>query len=121
MLSTDVLVIQLPRFAHGELEDFFRARGVRKIRPSDLSRFSAFDCLDDVLMNLVELDAEILQNRGGDAFTLSDEPEQHMLGPKIFVVQPYGLLSRHAEDRSHSRSEERRVGKECRSRWSPYH
>ena len=23
--------------------------------------------------------------------------------------------------KSHSRSEERRVGKECRSRWSPYH
>ena len=22
---------------------------------------------------------------------------------------------------SHGRSEERRVGKECRSRWSPYH
>ena len=22
---------------------------------------------------------------------------------------------------THSRSEERRVGKECRSRWSPYH
>ena len=25
------------------------------------------------------------------------------------------------EDRDRSRSEERRVGKECRSRWSPYH
>src|SRR5688572_33025392 len=24
-------------------------------------------------------------------------------------------------DRQHARSEERRVGKECRSRWSPYH
>ena len=24
-------------------------------------------------------------------------------------------------DAVHSRSEERRVGKECRSRWSPYH
>ena len=24
-------------------------------------------------------------------------------------------------DRDHLRSEERRVGKECRSRWSPYH
>src|SRR5256884_3705625 len=24
-------------------------------------------------------------------------------------------------DLSHARSEERRVGKECRSRWSPYH
>ena len=26
-----------------------------------------------------------------------------------------------AEDRKQWRSEERRVGKECRSRWSPYH
>ena len=25
------------------------------------------------------------------------------------------------KESSHSRSEERRVGKECRSRWSPYH
>ena len=25
------------------------------------------------------------------------------------------------ESRTHRRSEERRVGKECRSRWSPYH
>ena len=24
-------------------------------------------------------------------------------------------------ERGHERSEERRVGKECRSRWSPYH
>src|SRR5438477_5782856 len=28
---------------------------------------------------------------------------------------------RQAEGRVHARSEERRVGKECRSRWSPYH
>src|SRR6266498_4812729 len=26
-----------------------------------------------------------------------------------------------SKDKSHGRSEERRVGKECRSRWSPYH
>ena len=26
-----------------------------------------------------------------------------------------------AKERGHVRSEERRVGKECRSRWSPYH
>ena len=25
------------------------------------------------------------------------------------------------DDPQHTRSEERRVGKECRSRWSPYH
>src|SRR3712207_7934931 len=31
------------------------------------------------------------------------------------------LLERVAADAGESRSEERRVGKECRSRWSPYH
>ena len=30
-------------------------------------------------------------------------------------------LARHAGFRHDHRSEERRVGKECRSRWSPYH
>ena len=32
-----------------------------------------------------------------------------------------GLLLLHILDEGRSRSEERRVGKECRSRWSPYH
>ena len=32
-----------------------------------------------------------------------------------------GLLKRLFEDTLGGRSEERRVGKECRSRWSPYH
>src|ERR1041385_5985586 len=31
------------------------------------------------------------------------------------------LTNRNALERSLQRSEERRVGKECRSRWSPYH
>ena len=31
------------------------------------------------------------------------------------------LLHVHDGDDDHVRSEERRVGKECRSRWSPYH
>ena len=30
-------------------------------------------------------------------------------------------LSKGSEGIPHCRSEERRVGKECRSRWSPYH
>jgi len=32
-----------------------------------------------------------------------------------------GLLKDFGEKRVRDRSEERRVGKECRSRWSPYH
>ena len=31
------------------------------------------------------------------------------------------ILEKRAFDRKDPRSEERRVGKECRSRWSPYH
>ena len=48
-------------------------------------------------------------------------------GYKYFTYDGYGNLKsiRRAHDRSKSglssRSEERRVGKECRSRWSPYH
>ena len=32
-----------------------------------------------------------------------------------------GLLNEEIIDMNGQRSEERRVGKECRSRWSPYH
>ena len=31
------------------------------------------------------------------------------------------VLGRALDEKAPSRSEERRVGKECRSRWSPYH
>ena len=31
------------------------------------------------------------------------------------------LFARHEIMKDYDRSEERRVGKECRSRWSPYH
>src|SRR5258708_40373712 len=37
--------------------------------------------------------------------------------PLAWTLDHVGLLARSVEDRS----EERRVGKECRSRWSPYH
>ena len=33
----------------------------------------------------------------------------------------FSLAARIGPARLHLRSEERRVGKECRSRWSPYH
>ena len=32
-----------------------------------------------------------------------------------------GEMIKQQPDKKYSRSEERRVGKECRSRWSPYH
>ena len=41
------------------------------------------------------------------------------LPPHPVMRRPSALLA--ASSPSHVRSEERRVGKECRSRWSPYH
>ena len=41
------------------------------------------------------------------------------------ATEPYYTAFAHARERfgqmGYHRSEERRVGKECRSRWSPYH
>src|SRR3989442_14102430 len=41
----------------------------------------------------------------------------------LIIDQSWGLLTAILQGRAHryERSEERRVGKECRSRWSPYH
>ena len=38
------------------------------------------------------------------------------------IIENINMMKKHARaSAKHRRSEERRVGKECRSRWSPYH
>jgi len=44
-------------------------------------------------------------------------PEGSISGLKARTIQPDGKIT----EFTGKRSEERRVGKECRSRWSPYH
>ena len=51
---------------------------------------------------------------------------RHLIDPLDFTLEEttkvLDLADRIAESPEvYSRSEERRVGKECRSRWSPYH
>src|SRR2546423_5095709 len=52
------------------------------------------------------------QQRTPAAGVLRDMDERHGKSHSKFVL---------AHSKAHRRSEERRVGKECRSRWSPYH
>ena len=54
--------------------------------------------------------------RGGNLWLPQITPEQLRTKPPLFYWS--GLLSSKLLG---GRSEERRVGKECRSRWSPYH
>ena len=44
-----------------------------------------------------------------------------LLRPRFFFFLTDGLLDTEKATLTVKRSEERRVGKECRSRWSPYH
>ena len=63
-----------------------------------------------------------IQNRKGERFNTEllywNEATQKVYSDKfIRIQQPDRIITGHGFDRS----EERRVGKECRSRWSPYH
>ena len=71
-----------------------------------------------------ELDVSLNRSDGSKG---GRPPMDAVLMFKVLVLQAlYGLSDAQAEfqildRRSFGRSEERRVGKECRSRWSPYH
>src|SRR3989449_7935016 len=61
---------------------------------------------------------------GGDRQRLHEVIRTHSLAVAQAVAErgaPNDLLERLARDPAFRRSEERRVGKECRSRWSPDH
>src|SRR2546430_16351150 len=52
----------------------------------------------------------------GEAIALSDDERREILKTARACCAPHKVLIAGT-----GRSEERRVGKECRSRWSPYH
>src|SRR3712207_9044712 len=51
----------------------------------------------------------------GETFTVEKSVSEVSAGDYDALIVPGGTV------RADNRSEERRVGKECRSRWSPYH
>src|SRR5258708_31442832 len=54
-------------------------------------------------------------------FPANDCPNGSCEHKQESVFDGEAVHEKHAEDDDRQRSEERRVGKECRSRWSPYH
>src|SRR5260370_41674971 len=71
--------------------------------------------LPKLLLLLVEIVAD------GAASDASDDRTDGRAFPSAGQAADAGAEQRSAAAADGSRSEERRVGKECRSRWSPYH
>src|SRR2546426_12835014 len=59
----------------------------------------------------------ILHGAGQPVMTVTERVEQE---PAVLEIQVL-ILEENLREQGWRRSEERRVGKECRSRWSPYH
>ena len=60
-------------------------------------------------------------NRLAERYTLADVTDHSPFAPYLTFDPSRGDMGLILEDERQLRSEERRVGKECRSRWSPYH
>src|SRR5574341_2407951 len=75
---------------------------------------------------MAERIASVLEEiRGGkledEIIQLAALPDEHMdLEQGAFIIARYAYPSLDVPSYQRQRSEERRVGKECRSRWSPY-
>ena len=61
---------------------------------------------------------EMLENAGHEVVLRHHDPEEISSGS---LKEFDAVVIRSATKLNAERSEERRVGKECRSRWSPYH
>src|SRR5258708_34019349 len=67
------------------------------------------------------VDDEVLLRERAHARAHADQAQAERLGELVAGGAWGGISFQFVEDHAFERSEERRVGKECRSRWSPYH
>src|SRR5260370_34544606 len=84
-------------------------------------RISIFEFRFSGLLAALRADVDILAQRNFQCFerVLFVEAETLAVGHVTHVGAELSIGPKEIADRG--RSEERRVGKECRSRWSPYH
>src|SRR2546429_2026914 len=90
--------------------------------------FQAEDGIRDVAVTGVQTCALPIFFRSSLAFFFQSAPEdlqtvlgEQILAPSAALLQMKSFILSRVPPPPVARSEERRVGKECRSRWSPYH
>ena len=96
-----------------ELEDSMRAIAIRSFGTSDVSR----------LLERLRTDTAYTFHTRDEMLTRAREALERARGaiPRWFGRLPRAPVVVESYPAFRERSEERRVGKECRSRWSPYH
>ena len=76
---------------------------------------SLVDDPDSVTVTEVEGETTVLELR------VAPEDMGKLIGRQGRIAKEIRTIIKSVAQRTGQRSEERRVGKECRSRWSPYH
>ena len=100
VFRANVGMVEFARLRQGELQDLLCTRGIGQLPQGD-GGLAFADRLLHPLVNLAQIHPEIHQHRGGDAFPLPDQAEQHMLGPHIVVLQSDGFVPGHREHLAH--------------------
>ena len=90
------------------------SRFLRRNRPS-------FDSIAEEVTRLVRADAVQLIGPIRQELLSGAQPDERFEQLKDYLRFYPNLGLDEEDDERAARSEERRVGKECRSRWSPYH
>ena len=75
--------------------------------------------LDRISRVKEKIDSALKQCNRGDSITIVAATKSR--NPETIETCIHNGIVDIGENRVQERSEERRVGKECRSRWSPYH
>ena len=89
------------------------------VRASDVSRRRIIERNADAVIVVSPEGVALFVNPAAEA--LFGRPSEDLLGENIGHPAVAGAVTEIEIVRRGDRSEERRVGKECRSRWSPYH
>src|SRR6202043_2109093 len=108
LLATDDRIELARARGLGEVDaeriDVRRLRGpLRLLRRPDRRRLG--EDADDLVADLVEVDAERLQDARGDALALADQPEQQVLRADVVVAQATGFVDGELDDALGARRE----------------
>ena len=80
-----------------------------------------FQPIDDIIISIFDISGKLIAKRKESIVNKTLEINYSNLKNGIYSIQFETNNTKYAGKIVKNRSEERRVGKECRSRWSPYH